>query len=382
MTADKEMTERESRLLTALAGVRVFFRWWVSEMITLLPANVQRYMQQRGHRVVLDFGASSIEIIECRGQHEKDLGQYLLEDDGSVLPEVAKPMLRKMDMDGTEVVIRLPQNEVLCKTLTLPMEAEENLREVLGYEMDRQTPFKAEQVYFDYQVVERQAERGQLRVQMIVVPRGLLEQVVSNARRWGFSPDVVTATNATGPESDHCVISGFNLLPKERRHVSNSSWNRLNRLLGISAAALLIVVVILPLLLQKGTIDNLERQVASLKEEADAAQVLRDEISRVVAESRRFVEQKQKRPSVIEILNELSRILPDHTWLQRMEMKNTKITKITIQGVSTDASALIELIETSSLFQNATFQSPIVQDPRSGRYRFQIVADVSGGGAA
>jgi general secretion pathway protein L len=116
-----------------------------------------------------------------------------------------------------------------------------------------------------------------------------------------------------------------------------------------------------------------------LKEEAEAAQVLQDEISHMAAESRLFVEQKQKRPSVIEILNELSRILPDNTWLQRLEMKNAKVT---IQGISADASALIELIETSSLFRNTTFQSPIVQDPRSGRYRFQIVADVCRGETA
>jgi general secretion pathway protein L len=172
------------------------------------------------------------------------------------------------------------------------------------------------------------------------------------------------------------VISGFNLLPKEQRHTISSSWNFLNRLLAISLVALLVVAVTQPLVIQKGTIDSLEQQVASIKEEAEAAQVLRDEVSNMIAESRLFVEQKQKLASVIGVVNELSLILPDDTWLQRLEMKNGKVT---IQGISSEASALIELIETSSLFQNATFQSPIVQDPRSGRYRFQIVADVLGG---
>jgi general secretion pathway protein L len=375
MSPEKEMTERKSWLLTAVAAVQEFFRWWLSEMVTLLPANVKRFMRQRGHRLVIDFTANNIEIIECRGQHENDLGQYALEQNGSVLPEVVRPQLDELDMDGTEVVIRLPENKVLCKTLTLPLEAEENLREVLGYEMDRQTPFKAEQVYYDYQVTARQSELGQLTVQMIVVPRGLLERIVSTAVEWGFPPDIVTATSATGPHSDHCVISGFNLLPKERRHTISSSWNLLNRLLAISVATLLVVVVTQPLVIQKGTIDSLEQQVAAIKEEAEAAQALGDEASKMITESRLFVEEKRKLPSVIEVLNELSLILPDDTWLQRLEMKNGKVT---IQGISSEASALIELIETSSFFQNATFQSPIVQDPRSGRYRFQIVADVLG----
>jgi general secretion pathway protein L len=376
MSTEKEMTERESGLQAILADARVFFRWWISEIQSLLPASMKKLTHQPAHRVVLDFGASSIGIIECRGQHETELGQYLFEQDEGVLPEVVKPLLDKLEMNGTEVVIYLPQDEVLCKTFTLPIEAEENLHEVLGYEMDRQTPFKAEQVYFDHQIVERLTERGQLRVQMIVVPRSLLEKIVANVTNWGLSPDVVTASYASTPDSDHCVVPGFNLLPKERRSANGHPWNRLTKYLAIAAAVLVIVAISLPLLLQQATIDDLEGQIASLKQEADAALDLRNEITNIVTESRLFLDQKQKRPPVIEMLNELSRILPDHTWLQRLEIKNKKVT---IQGVSSDASALIELIENSGMFQNATFQSPIVQDPRTGRYRFQIVADLSGG---
>ena len=54
-----------------------------------------------------------------------------------------------------EVILCLPADKVLTRTLTLPLATEENLREVLAFQMDRQTPFTVEQVYYDYGVVAR-----------------------------------------------------------------------------------------------------------------------------------------------------------------------------------------------------------------------------------
>ena len=58
---------------------------------------------------------------------------------------------------------------------SLPIAAEDNLRQVLAFEMDRQTPFKADQVYFDYRLGEREAAARNLQVELIVVPRAPLD---------------------------------------------------------------------------------------------------------------------------------------------------------------------------------------------------------------
>ena len=41
----------------------------------------------------------------------------------------------------------IPESSTLTRNLSLPAAAEDNLRQVLGFEMDRQTPFKADQVH-------------------------------------------------------------------------------------------------------------------------------------------------------------------------------------------------------------------------------------------
>ena len=48
---------------------------------------------------------------------------------------------------GVRTVFCIPAERVLQRNLTLPVAAEDNLRQVLAFEMDRQTPFKADQIY-------------------------------------------------------------------------------------------------------------------------------------------------------------------------------------------------------------------------------------------
>ncbi len=111
----------------------------------------------------------------------------------------------------------LEQTLVLCKEFKLPLAAESNLAQVLAFEMDRQTPFKASAVYFDWKVLDRAETPGQLRLQLFVMPRPEVERtldtltdrgltlagidVVENDSQSGFEPAAGGAAGA-GRQSD------------------------------------------------------------------------------------------------------------------------------------------------------------------------------------
>lgn len=373
MAPETTSTTPERRALwTAVAG---FFRWWVSELAALLPSGMRRYWQRREHRLVLDFGADKVVLTECRNGTERELGECSLGTEEAAPPEGLTPLLGRVDRGGVEVVIRLPSEQVLSNDLTLPVEAEKNLRTVLGYEMDRQTPFSADQVYFDYQIEERQANLNKLRVRMLVVPRGLLESTVQKVVKWGLRPTVVTGD--TVAHTRPCEEPGINLLPEEKRQAAGG-WNPLNRMLGLSAVALVIVAVILPLQGQQAVISDLKQQTKALETEVERVNALRDKLDKMVAESRFVVDLKRRSPAAIGVLNELSLVLPDDTWLEVWELKDGKVQ---IQGFSANPSALIGILENSRLIRNAAFSSPVIKEPGSSRYRFQITAEISGGEA-
>ena len=78
---------------------------------------------------------------------------------------------------------------------------------------------------------------------------------------------------------------------------------------------------------------------------------------------------------LLEIMDELTRILPDDTWITRLDMKGSELQ---IQGQSSSAAAVIPLIESSSILQNPSFRSPVTQAPRSEDERFHLSAEIRG----
>jgi general secretion pathway protein L len=72
-----------------------------------------------------------------------------------------------------------------------------------------------------------------------------------------------------------------------------------------------------------------------------------------------------------EILAELTRILPDNTYLDRLSM-HAETTQL--QGKSNNAQSLIELVNASPYFENASFRGPTRFDTRTSKEIFDLNA--------
>jgi len=105
---------------------------------------------------------------------------------------------------------------------------------------------------------------------------------------------------------------------------------------------------------------------------------MQGEIDAMIEETRSLLDEKKSTPSVVVMLNTLSALMKDDTWLTYAQYSGGHLQ---IQGQSPAASSLIGTIEASELFSNVGFVSPVTQDKRSGLERFQITADVTKAGA-
>ena len=85
--------------------------------------------------------------------------------------------------DRDNLFISIPGNKVIFKRLSLPSPTEENLKEVLGFEMDRYTPFTLEDVYFDFKIVKRDEERNLIDVLLMVVKKEVVEYYLKLLQR-------------------------------------------------------------------------------------------------------------------------------------------------------------------------------------------------------
>src|SRR5690606_28192983 len=116
-----------------------------------------------------------------------------------------------LDEDSREArrVLLIPSRAVLRRTLQLPVAALENLSSVLGFELDRQTPFRADQVYYDSRVLPHEPDARQTSVQLALITRQRLAEELAGIDGLASTLNAVDADEAGGGRA------GFNFLPPE-----------------------------------------------------------------------------------------------------------------------------------------------------------------------
>jgi general secretion pathway protein L len=252
----------------------------------------------------------------------------------------------------------------------LPAAAEDNLRQVLSFEMDRQTPFKADQIYFDSRVLGRDASGRNLNVELVLLPRAQLDQAI------GALPPSA-AGSIDGVDAWRADAGGrrlgINLLPQERRARRRDVRLPLNLGLAALAAILLIVNMNESLANRAAAVDAMRAEVEKSNNEARQVAALRKTLADSVAGANFLTDKKRNNPLTVALLDDLSRRLPEDTYLERLQIEGGKAQ---LQGQSKEAAKLIALIGASDCLANPSLQGQIQPDPRTGKERFQITADV------
>ncbi|PTB02967.1 hypothetical protein C6V82_00050 [Halomonas urumqiensis] len=274
------------------------------------------------------------------------------------------------------VQLLLDPSLVARRQLVLPLAAEENLRQVLEFEMDRRTPFRADDVVFDWRVLERSVANHALTLELVVVPRERLKEWRSRLAVLGFAAQCIDVL-AGQPEPAARGL-GVDLLASEAATGKGGTQRRINRGLALAGLCLLVAVLVVPTWRMQLAERQLGDQVEAARADALAVVDRLDVIERRHGGLQQLLERRQREPAVVARLAELARVLPDDTWLQQLELGDGRMI---VQGESARAAALIERLEASPLLGAASFEAPVDTDPTSGQERFRIALRLHGGGA-
>jgi general secretion pathway protein L len=136
---------------------------------------------------------------------------------------------------------------------------------------------------------------------------------------------------------------------------------------------LVAAAVTLPIWQQRALVIGVMAKVGQVQKMANQASTLRDQLDKALDTSRMLVQKKQALPARVDLLRELTVILPDDTWVERLQIRGDSAQII---GQSGKASALIGIVESSKLFSSAGFTSPVTIDPRTGKERFVLGARI------
>ncbi len=359
-----------TRFLTEIRrGATAFFGWWGGELAALVPGRLRRGFRAEAGQIVFDVSGAGIAIHQVSERSHREIGRIAARpDDPAVEAASLAPVIGRLRMDRYDVVLRMPAAHALRKTLSLPRAAADNLRQVLTFEMDRQTPFSADQVYFDFLAGAAPSSSETMDVELVACPKGEVDAAVERSRAWGIEPDIV---DIAGGETH--APARINLLPRAPGRTGASGMARLTAVLAVVAVILGAAAVYLPLDRQHRAAELMQAEAAKARVQAMAAAELRETIAELAGGAEFLVKRKRASPGVVETLDALTRLVPDDTWLQQLRINGDEVR---LTGFSAAASSLIGLIEQSERFTEARFRSSVTRDARNKAERFTISAKI------
>jgi general secretion pathway protein L len=347
MTTPRAGTAVLPGLGRSMGAASRFFSWWRDALASWLPARWRTLFGLAAERLLLVPQAGEVQLLKAGPAGLDPLAALPLPVTPAELDAVLESRLASLPRWSL-----LPAVQVLRRPLLLPAAAAERLREVVGFEIDRQTPFTAEAVYFDARIVGRRAD-GQLEAELVVVRRQGVDRALESL---GPIAQGLAGLDVAGADGQPL---GVNLLPpalRMRRASPARTWN----LIAVVVALLALVFAGWQVLSNRraaadGFAAEVERSAAQARGVAAQRQQLVD-----LVEGARFLQaQRAARPTTVEILDELTRLLPDNTYLEKVSVEGDRLLLI---GLSPEAPGLVKVLEGSRLWTSPALTGALQMD--------------------
>ena len=355
------------RLQDAGRGMRGFLAWWAQGLSAWLPAAWRGALAASSDRLLLQLADDDLLLLRHQGadgirdiaalpvppprSNSADPFATLLSDAGRALPRW----------------VLLPAEAGLRRTLVLPAAARERLHDVLGFEIERQTPFAAADVVYDGRLL-RTREDGQLETELVVVPRNRFDAVM------GRLPGVADGLAGVELAAADGRPLGVNLLAPASRHRTRRvgwAWSLAFAGLGVLALVLALAQVLDN---RRAAAEALEREVAQRSAQARGVAQQRQRLVDAVEGGAYLQGLRNARPSVAEVMDELARRLPDGTYLEKLSIDGDQLTLV---GLSNQAAALVGKLEGARQWRAPALSGDLQQDPRTRSDRFTLDAKLN-----
>ena len=115
--------------------------------------------------------------------------------------------------------------------------------------------------------------------------------------------------------------------------------------------------------------------VAQANTEVREARLARNQLVAKVEAANFLVTRRAASPTMLELLDELTRRIPDHTSVDKLTVDDGRLVMV---GQSRAAPALVGLLQASPILEEPALTGAVQADPRTGRDRFTLTARVVG----
>jgi general secretion pathway protein L len=351
--------------MAMIPELKALFDEWIAAVAGAVNSLTARYGQRR-------------QILLSGAGDDMFTARVISAPKGAVLPEVSfrlshgrpdpsLPADWATTIRGSRVEVLLTSGQVLFRSLDFPKQAVDFLDGMIRAQIDRLTPWTADDVVFGWSPPSANAN-GRVELTLAATSKQEIQPIIQLAA--GLEAASVTAFAALpAPEGEPAKIRVFDQslrstiggaldVPRMLRMVLLSA--------GLAAAACLIATAYIGSILESEQ-QQLQRRIsehrASLRLNPNAGGSALSLLAK----------RKQTTPSSVVVLEALSQALPDSTYVTELRIEGDKVQVV---GMTQDAPSLVRLMEKSPQFARATFFAPTTHATNDPGDRFHIEAHI------
>jgi general secretion pathway protein L len=350
-----------------------FLTWWTQQMLDLIPPRVRRTGTVLSDALVVtlptaapgDVTPHEAEFSLRRRGRESSIGHFALDETG--LRAVSR-MLRGRRKPAC-IVLRPPPSALLERGVSLPLAAARDPGGVLRYELERLTPFMAEEVFWAWRLEFRDISRRLLQLRLSLLPKAGLLAPIEALRRAGFAPIRLEPLAPNGqPRAMGLGEPDGAALPRRE------AWHRRGlAMLWVLCGGLAAAAVALPFVIQSLGLYAAERHIEALRPQVAEAEGLRKRIAEAKGSQDAVTAERARVGDALQVIAAQTELLPDDTYLTDLTLRQRKLT---IAGRSAAAARLIGLLSADPTIRDAAFIAPITRATSGPGDMFSIRAEL------
>lgn len=339
--------------MSSVNSLRGILDAWTGTVAGTVVAGLERMVSPRVVRLVeAETGAFALEAAKS-----ENVPKEIAFEDGKFASADLAQIVR-----GSRVEIVLRPTRFLFRPLELPARAADFLDGIVRAQIDRLTPWSAGEAVFGCSAPQAHGAES-ITTEIAAAPRKLAMGYVEAVSP--FHPSAIAIVTET---SGRTRIKVF-----EQRSRGAIDPARLSRALQ-AALVLIAVAAVIGSVAASYLADSLSAQESELERQITQRRAaLRGSDGGERSPLALLERRKYETPASVIVLESLSRLLPDHTYVTELHLAGNKLQ---IGGITRDAPSLIPLIEQSQHFTRATFYAPTTRSPSDPGERFHIEAQI------
>ena len=350
-----------------ISELKELFGEWIASVAGAIHAMASRVVPHRQISLIEadDSGFTARMTPAKKGPALPDVSFHL----SNGRPNPALPAEWETMLRGSRVEILLNPGHVLFRTLDFPKQARDFLEGMIRAQIDRLTPWKANDAVFSWSEPSN-APNERIELTLAATSKTKIQPLVRLASDLGAA----SVAAYVEPRAGRGAPGKFKVLEASLQSAIGRTADvpRILRITLLSTAV--AAAASSTFAVYAGGALEVERQQLQRQITERRASLRLNQNAAAGSAQSLLAKRKQTTPSSVMVLEAISRVLPDNTYVTELRIEGDKAQVV---GISQDAPSLIRLMEQSPQFSRATFFAPTTRTQSDPGERFHIEVHVT-----